>query len=59
MRTGITMNKPTVWPTRRRISAAVALLAIVQAPALAQERRIAFEPSFTQIAEGKWTGKRL
>ncbi len=47
----------------RRITAAIALLFLAPLPLLAQqappERRIAFEPSFTQIAEGKWTGKRL
>ena len=45
------------------IAGAIALLFLAPLPLLAQqatpERRIGFEPSFTQVAEGKWTGKRL
>src|SRR6476469_8140627 len=44
------------------LAAAIALLFLAPLPALAQQdgtRRIAFEPGFTQIASGKWTGKRL
>ena len=35
------------------------LAASAQAPAPAPERRIGFEPGFTEVAPGKWTGKRL
>ena len=45
------------------IAGAIALLSLAPLPLLAQqaapERRIGFEPSFTQVAEGKWSGKRL
>ena len=54
------MNTSTA---RLRLGVATGLLFIAPLPLLAQqpapERRIAFEPNFTQIAEGKWTGKRL
>ena len=47
----------------KTISAAIGLIFIAQPGAFAQqpagERRIGFEPTFTQIAEGKWAGKRL
>lgn len=47
---------------RHVLAAAIALIPLAgaaqqAAPALA--RRIAFEPSFTQIAEGRWAGPRL
>lgn len=51
------MNKTIARP------AAIGLLLAAAWPVLAQqpatERRIGFEPNFTQIAEGKWGGKRL
>ena len=54
------MNYHTARLPRQGIAAAVGLL--FSLPLLAQEappgRRIAFEPSFTQIDAGKWTGKR-
>jgi hypothetical protein len=57
------MNHHTAWRPRQRIAAAIALLFLAPLPLLAQqptgERRIAFEPSFTQVEQGKWTGKRL
>jgi hypothetical protein len=49
-----------------QLRAAIALLVVAPLPALAQQAaapqnlgRIAFETSYTQIASGKWTGKRL
>lgn len=52
---------------QNNLAAAIALLFLAPLPAFAQQggaapdgaRRIAFEPAFTQIASGKWTGKRL